>query len=243
MFADSLSDLRRHERIEQQRAQPSPTALRSTWQQVRTTAARYAEANVLLAAGNYEAARTVIENMPVDKELRGPEILEQQRMLSYISLLKEAAGAGRSAAELNVSEVDQLKALIADQYDRPANWISNVLCLYYDECRSPRTGGHIGGEKSVRRTNTQQMESLENGILIAPNPTQTWATVTYSLGDEPIDGRILVKDLFGRVVLTERMTSDQGQVVLDTRRLSKGVYLVECLDDRNVLHSERLIVQ
>jgi hypothetical protein len=53
--------------------------------------------------------------------------------------------------------------------------------------------------------------------VIAPNPTQSWATVTYTLQEEPVEGWIRVKDLFGRVVISERMAGDQGQVVLDTR--------------------------
>lgn len=228
---------------EHQKPTASAAQLRWIWQQVRTTAARYAEANVLLAQGNYAAARMVIENMPVDKELRGPEILEQQRMLSFISLLETAAGAGRGAAELSVGEVNQLKALIADQYDRPANWISNLLCLYYDECRAPRTGGNTGGEKNLQGARNNLEEIVRNVIQLAPNPAQTWSTLTYTLIEEPINGKILVKDLFGRVVISKQMNGTQGQVVLDTRQLSKGIYLVECVSNEEMLRSDRLVVQ
>ncbi len=64
-------------------------------QQVRTTAARYAEANGLLAQGNFVAARTVIQDMSVDKALKAPEVVEQQRMLSYIWILETATNGGR----------------------------------------------------------------------------------------------------------------------------------------------------
>ncbi|MBK9417032.1 MAG: T9SS type A sorting domain-containing protein [Flavobacteriales bacterium] len=222
---------------------PSAAQLRWIWQQVRTTAARYAEANVLLAQGNFAAARTVIQDMPVDKALKAPEVVEQQRMLGYITLLETAAGAGRSAAELNISEVNQLKALIADQYDRPSNWISNLLCLYYDECRAPRTGGNTGGEKNLQGSRPSQAVMGQNVIQIAPNPTQTWSTMSYTLIEEPINGKILVKDLFGRVVISKQMNGTHGQVVLDTRQLSKGVYVVECISNEETLRSDRLVVQ
>ena len=212
-------------------------------QQVRTTAARYAEANVLLAQGNFVAARTVIQDMPVDKALKAPEVVEQQRMLSYISILETATNGGRSATGLTTAEVNQLKALIVEQYDRPANWISNLLCLYYGECRAPLTGGEVGGQKNLRPTVMSDVEIVQNVIVIAPNPTQTWATVTYTLQEEPVEGWIRVKDLFGRVVIAERMAGTQGQVVMDTRTLSKGVYLVECTSGAGLLLSERLIVQ
>ncbi|HOZ41384.1 MAG TPA: NosD domain-containing protein [Flavobacteriales bacterium] len=229
--------------MEHQKPAPSPAQKRMIWQQVRTTAARYAEANVLLAQGDHTAARTVIQNMPVDKALKAPEVVEQQRMLSYITILEAAANGGRSATELTMAEVNQLKALIVEQYDRPANWISNLLCLYYGECRAPLTGGEVGGQKSLRPTVMNEEEVSKNVIVIAPNPAQSWATVTYTLQEVPVEGWIRVKDLFGRVVIAERMAGDQGQVVLDTRMLSKGVYLVECTTDSVLLLSERLIVQ
>ena len=229
--------------VEHQKPVPSAAQLRWIWQQVRTTAARYAEANVLLAQGNFAAARTVIQDMPVDKALKAPEVVEQQRMLGYITLLETAAGAGRSAAELNISEVNQLKALIADQYDRPSNWISNLLCLYYDECRAPRTGGNTGGEKNLQGSRPSQAVMGQNVIQIAPNPTQTWSTMSYTLIEEPINGKILVKDLFGRVVISKQMNGTHGQVVLDTRQLSKGVYVVECISNEETLRSDRLVVQ
>ena len=229
--------------VEHQKPVPSAAQLRWIWQQVRTTAARYAEANVLLAQGNFAAARTVIQDMPVDKALKAPEVVEQQRMLSYISILETAASAGRGAHELVPSEVNELKTLSVEQYDRPANWISNLLCLYYSECRSPLTGGNVGGEKSLRPAVISKEEIVQNAILLAPNPTQTWATVTYTLTKEATDGLIEVKDATGRPVLSERLAGKQGQVVLDTRLLAKGAYTVQCRADGVVLITERLIVQ
>ncbi|MEZ4756949.1 MAG: hypothetical protein R2817_08990 [Flavobacteriales bacterium] len=77
--------------------------------------------------------------------MRSPEQLERFRMLDYITLLQNAANAGRAAHELTTAEVNQLKALSDGQYDRAANWISNLLCVYYEHCRPPRTGG--GGRR------------------------------------------------------------------------------------------------
>ncbi len=229
--------------LEHQKPGTSATQLRWAWQQIRTTAARYAEAILLMSTGDYVTAFTVIDEMTVDNDLMSAQVAEQQRMLSYITLLSNAHGAGRDAAHLNTSEVAQLQALRANQFDRPANWISNLLCMYYADCRAPRTGGDPGGDKRIQPTTTRQTEARANVILIAPNPTQSWATVTYTLLEEPTDGRIVVKDLFGRVVITERMAGTQGQVVLDTRPLSKGVYTVECTTGQVVLRSDRLVVQ
>ncbi|HOZ41901.1 MAG TPA: hypothetical protein PLL25_13915 [Flavobacteriales bacterium] len=214
--------------IEQQRPQPSPAVLRNTWQQVRTTAARYAEALVLMGQGNYSEAHSVVSSIPQEHDLRSPEQLERFRMLDYITLLQNAANAGRAAHELTTAEVNQLKALSDGQYDRAANWISNLLCVYYQHCRPPRTGGEAGGAKSQRTRSNSSAERMADVITIAPNPTQNWATVTYTLTKEATDGLIEVKDATGRPVLSERLAGKQGQVVLDTRLLAKGAYTVQC---------------
>lgn len=181
--------------------------------------------------------------MPLIRAGISLEQLERFRMLDYITLLQNAANTGRTAHELTTVEVNQLKALIVEQYDRPANWISNLLCLYYDECRAPRTGGNTGGEKNLQGARNNLEEIVRNVIQLAPNPAQTWSTLTYRLIEEPINGKILVKDLFGRVVISKQMNGTQGQVVLDTRQLSKGVYLVECVSNEEMLRSDRLVVQ
>jgi hypothetical protein len=96
MFVNSPADQRRPERIALLVAQPSPTALRGISQQVRTTAARYGEALGLMGQGNYSAAYAVVSSIPQEHDLRSPEQLERLRMLSYISLLQNAANAGRA---------------------------------------------------------------------------------------------------------------------------------------------------
>ena len=164
-------------------------------------------------------------------------------MLDYITLLQNAANTGRAGHELTTAEVNQLKGLSDGHYDRAANWISNLLCMYYSHCRPPRTGGEVGGDKSLRETPNATRSPEENSITLAPNPAQTWATLTFFLLEEPANGRIVVKDIAGRVVLTERFTGRQGQVVLDTRQLAKGTYTVECITNAGPLNTERLIVQ
>jgi hypothetical protein len=229
--------------VEHQQPQPSAVVLRSTWQQVRSTAGRYAEALVLMGQGNYSEAHSVVAAIPEEHHLKSPEQLERLRMLQYITLLGTAANNNRDAAHLNTAEVVQLKALSTGQYDRAANWISNLLCLYYNDCRAPRTGGEVEGEKSAQPTLAAPREAEINIITIAPNPTQTWATVTYALAKEPTNGLIEVKDATGRTVLTERLTGKQGQIVLDTRSLSKGAYAVQCISEGVALKVDRLIVQ
>jgi hypothetical protein len=139
--------------------------------------------------------------------------------------------------------VNQLKGLSDGQYDRAANWISNLLCVYYAHCRPPRTGGEVGGGKRLSRPIDTGLSVEENTIKLAPNPAQTWVTLTYSLLAEPINGWVHVNDITGRSLLSERLVGKEGQLVLDTRGLAKGTYTVECVTGEGLLDTDRLIIQ
>ncbi|MBK8582731.1 MAG: hypothetical protein IPL86_13175 [Flavobacteriales bacterium] len=119
-------------------------SLRWVWQQIRTPAARYAEALTYMHQGEFENARSVIEDLPEEHELRDKQEGERYRMLAVIDFFAPIYAAGRSSGQLTVSEQDQLVAIINDQRDRPATWAQNILCFHYNKCRAPLSGGDGG---------------------------------------------------------------------------------------------------
>lgn len=56
-------------------------------------------------------------------------------------------------------------------------------------------------------------------------------------------GRIVVRDLAGRIVATLMMNGPQGQQIWDTRGIAPGTYLVRYLRGGELVHAERLIIQ
>jgi len=52
-----------------------------------------------------------------------------------------------------------------------------------------------------------------------------------------------VLDVTGKQVATYRLSGKEPQLVLDTRQLGAGAYLVELLNGNEKLASEKLIVQ
>lgn len=174
--------------------------------------------------------------------LRPKRIQEQQRMISYLNILKSADQQGRDKWHLNTTEVAQLEGQRSDAYDRSANWISNLLCYGYGICRAPLTGGIEGPPQSFRRP--QQGVALpEFEFGTAPNPADAWVTFNYRFTTAQDHAFISVRDPLGRELTILPMKNERGQLVLDTRELAKGLYTVAYLAGDRVLQLDKLIIQ
>ncbi len=148
----------------------------------------------------------------------------------------------RNTGELTEAEQDQLEAIIAGQQDRPANWAQNILCFHYGRCAAPWTG--LAGAPKSRPVVKPEEEITPPALLsLYPNPANAWSVATFEwpAGTERPTLRIL--DLAGRQVHAQVVAPEQPQVVIDTRRLAPGTYLVEVSSAHGVLATEKLIVQ
>lgn len=75
------------------------------WQQLRTNAARYAEAGLLMSMEDHAGALAVLQAMAQERPLRDMEEAERGRMAAYIEVLQAAANDERDACQLDTAEV------------------------------------------------------------------------------------------------------------------------------------------
>lgn len=228
-------------------SEPGSTATvadqRWAWQQIRTTAARYAEAGISMGNQEYGLARTVVEGIPTDHVLKDAQWAEQQRMLDYIAVLETAHLDGRGLDQLNAAEVAQLRGLRGTDHDRASNWINNLLCHYYHDCLPPHTGGGPIAPKSLRPTSAANGAKPSNEFLTAPNPAEAWVTFTYTFRTTRERASVSVQDALGREVAVLTMPNEQGQLVLDTRDLGAGLYTVSYINAGVVEQLDKLVVR
>jgi len=215
------------------------------WRQLRTPAARYAEALTWLQSGNYAQATATIDTIPLEHDLRAPEMLERQRMLDLIAFLQALHGSGRSALRLDSTEVASLQVLMGDAYDRPAALISNLLCFGYGICRPPLTGGEDSGEpKRLPYTPLPTKGAAAQALLKAhPNPANTWVAFDYDLLTEPAEAALVIRDITGREVYRTVLRDKRQQVVWDTRQATPGSYTVVLLNAGRQLGTEKLVIR
>ncbi len=162
-------------------------------------------------------------------------------MLSLIGFMQALAASGRTDAQLADGEQDQLETLIAGQQDRPAMWMQNLLCFHYDRCAAPWTGAS-GEPKSLPVVKTVEEEAPAL-LSVFPNPATSWSVASLHLPKGTQEVTLRVLDLSGKQLHMQVVPADQPQLVLDTRRLAPGAYLVELSSTKGVLATEKLIVQ
>ncbi|MBX2979754.1 MAG: hypothetical protein KF905_10700 [Flavobacteriales bacterium] len=179
-------------------------------------------ANLLLDRHAYTAAAALIAALPVEHELRGPDVAEQQRMLQWIAFREALHNSNRTLAELDNTEVDWLEALIGGQQDRPAVWIANTLCFHYQRCRPVHTGGE-SGPKSLPYTPRRKAPAAPLSTLsLKPNPAQAWVAISWQALEGEAPQAIELRDLLGRPVARITTSGNAGQVVWGLPR--KGLH-------------------
>jgi hypothetical protein len=211
--------------------------------QIRTPAARYAEALTYLQQQNFEAAKAVIEDLPEEHVLKVKQESERWRMLALIEYLQEVKTNGRSVAHLTIGEQEALEAIIADQRDRPATWAQNILCVHYGKCRAPLTGDAKAAPKSRQVTKRAEGGAAEASMRIYPNPASKYATVAVHFGAELEQAVVVVQDAVGREMLRIAVQYEDQQVLLDTRDWPSGTYAIRQENGGKVLTVERLVIE
>lgn len=127
-------------------------------------------------------------------------------------------------------------------YDRPANWISNLLCFNYGRCRAPLTGGDDRAHpKMLQVPSAQTVHPAQ--LDIRPNPASSWVAFTYNLQAEPNQAEMIVRDAAGREVYRAALQASEQQQLWDTREVASGTYNAVLLNGGRVLCTEKLIVK
>jgi hypothetical protein len=83
-------------------------------------------------------------------------------------------------------------------------------------------GPWVGSPCDTLITTGLSENSTKPKIILAPNPAQTQATLTWSGVKE---GNFVLRDMLGRTMLQHEITASSGSIKLDLSVLPKGIYL------------------
>ncbi len=230
-------------RLHNSTSSADPNALLAAWQEVRTPAARYAEAMHLVAQARFVEANNLLMAMPDEKALKPREESERNRMLNLTGTLASAAGQGRNVYTLTTAEISQIVNLRDNGYDRPGNWAGNLLCAVYGNCLPAHSGGDPSKSSAIRSTDRMQApRALNGGLQVHPNPAQSWVALSYTLPkNEP--GELILRDAQGRSQQRYVISGPEGQQVWDCRRVQAGVYTAELWQEGQLIKAEKVVVQ
>lgn len=219
-------------------------SLRWAWQQIRTPAARYAEAMTYLQQDNFGAARNVIMDMIDEHELRDKQEDERFRMLGLMDILEPVRVEAREYASMTAEEQVALQTLIGEHRDRAATWAQNLLCFHFNKCRAPLSGGALGGPKSRRvKALEEPATPLAATLRMYPNPASAYVVFEVALLDVPKNGRIRVLDIAGRELAQLVVSSQEQQLVMDSRKLAAGTYTIVLEEQGAAIQTKTLVIR
>ncbi|MBK8846006.1 MAG: T9SS type A sorting domain-containing protein [Bacteroidetes bacterium] len=91
--------------------------------------------------------------------------------------------------------------------------------------------------------NKSYIENNSLQIQIAPNPTNGEAQITISGNEKLQNLTIKIIDGAGKLVRSFYASNNSSTFTFDAQLLSKGTYIVQLLNDNEILKTEKLIVQ
>ena len=103
--------------------------------------------------------------------------------------------------------------------------------------------GH-GGRQAQPTALPGQKKDETAMVKIYPNPTQQGFTFYYGYDDES-EVLLEIKDLLGKIILSTfiQHSKEHTESYISLKDLSNGVYMVSVLKDKELLYSEKLIIQ
>lgn len=217
-------------------------AMLNQWNAMPNYGARFAEAELLMRKGQYDAALTMIQALGDRYPLKEGRETERDRTVWYIDQLQALKGAGRSIMQLDATELAQWQAFAEMANDIPGNWVANVLCFGYKICVK-RTGTGGPKNKTLRPTTGDTATEQVQLLGVAPNPAGAWAAFNHTLTAALTNAHVRVVDASGREVANLPINAQQGQLLWDTREVPAGLYNVELFNGGVRLATERLVVQ
>lgn len=195
--------------------------------------------------GNYTAAISILDSTLMHYKMEAFEVNECNKLIDLLSFIQSVEGSGRSLAELDSTEIVSMRA-IAENKDAglAALKAQNVLCFHYGICYTQ--SGAPKNNVNQRRIQIYDAEAILdklNTSKIYPSPADGFATISYQLAKAKDNTLMRIYDSLSRRVHAEVLGAVyEGQVLIDTRELPNGIYIIEIVQEDIPVETNKFIV-
>ncbi len=189
----------------------------------------YADKEIIvsyLSEGNTQDALALLNLLPPLYELEGIDLDFHNEYNDLISMKVNLINQGRNIFSLTLQEQAYLLDLTVSQDPVNSSIAKSILRTAYayqdPECQ------YISNINVMKQNIANESYlSGSSGIKVSvlPNPATNWAQFYYSLPLDTDKGIIEISDISGRLISTVVLNSNEGKLLLDTRKFEKGVYL------------------
>lgn len=167
-------------------------------------------------------------------------------MRQFTNFLETIDGQEKNIAQLDSTQIDWLINMANDrEAGTAADRAENILCFFYDICSPPPSTPKSNATAQRKpKPAAEELIRAQNKVAFSPNPADQYIQLEYDLlfAKEHTDMRVY--DQLGRLVTTYIIgMNTNGVEILDTRKLTPGVYIVEIVQNEKQVFSGKFIVQ
>ena len=178
---------------------------------------------------------------------------------------------GENLSFLSFSSNLKNNSVAGDKLDSPEEWVSiaslefRILEPFFEEeiitlAREDYTGSYATafiemtewkGPKEIKALNVNEyIEEIKGvnplskdylNIVVGPNPASNELNIEFSKEIAGNDYQVVIRDVTGALVLRQSIDQGSTNVYMDIRSLISANYLVEVLNDKEVIKSKRII--
>jgi hypothetical protein len=117
---------------------------------------------------------------------------------------------------------------------------ANIVDFFYNDTYRYHPTLPEGGKKKAQESLTK----IQQGNLsIYPNPTTTWADISYKLPENSNKGKLVVTSTSGQQLLTLELSQQQGILTLNTSNWFTGTYFVMLYAEDEAVEQAQLIIR
>jgi hypothetical protein len=209
---------------------------------------RYAYIDKLLAKGQTNEATIALENMATYCHFNEKQAALFGDYSTLYNMLIGLAESNRSIEQLTSGEKEILQNLSGNnnaaqstarailQHLDNGGVLNGSMLTYHEPVYFPNATAQR--KKNSVATNT----IMQNKIVLFPNPTKNYATVSYTLQTPPNDAYLEVIDASGRIAFSKQLTNEQDDLVLNTEKYNAGVYMVRISVNKVTLATQKLTI-
>jgi len=167
-------------------------------------------------------------------------------MREYVNFIDVLYNDGRNLAQLDNAEISFLITMSNVPFGGKASErAENILCFFHDICKDPNPAPKAASIQPKKpKLPLDELLSEQNSVKTSPNPADEYIQLEISLLFSKQQTALNVFDIEGRKVQSRTIGDvNDAVIVLDTRELTSGVYILEIMQEGEQIFTDKFIVQ
>ncbi|MDR0802730.1 T9SS type A sorting domain-containing protein [Fluviicola sp.] len=166
-----------------------------------------------------------------------------ENLVYYIDLISDVRASGRKISQLDSTEISQL-VLLSSGPGKVAEIARNVLCFFYNRCVENEAiiENMTKTMMAVQGSSKEALNQIYYAVSVFPNPANNYTSVKYSIFEQLVDPEIKVYSSEGKLIETLYISENEGEKLIDTRKLKNGLYYFTIVNSGEAKVSDKFIV-